>query len=227
LLPGTPASLDAAVRARCAPHDVRFHTRTRVTKVTRSRVHLGSRESVHSDLTIWTGGATAPSLLHALGLAEKPKQWAPVTDALRSRKFANVFVIGDAAALPQPIGKQAYYAMQMGACAADNVVRALAGRALRPFAPSAKPMLISLGDLDTFFVSGDTVVAAPVLAVLKEAVFQTTMAQIDPPPDADALRGAGARLAVSCEKLALPTLTSLEAIGRLCTFALLPRTADA
>lgn len=227
LLPGTPVALDAAVRARCAPYGVRFHTRTLVTKVTRSRVHLSSGESVHSDLTIWTGGAAAPALLHDSGLTEEPKQWAPVTDGLRSQNFPNVFVIGDAADLPHPIGKQAYYAMQMGACAADNVVRALAGQVLHPFTPSAKPMLISLGDLDTFFVSGNTVIAAPALAVLKEAVFQTTMAQIDPPLGADAFWGARARLATAAEKLALPTLTSVEAIGRLCRFGLPGRTADA
>jgi NADH dehydrogenase FAD-containing subunit len=227
LLAGTPVALDAAVRARCAPYDVRFHTGTLVTKVTRSRVHLSSGESVHSDLTIWTGGATAPGLLQNSGLAEQPKEWAPVTEALRSRKFANIFVIGDAAALPHPIGKQAYYAMQMGACAADNVVRALAGRALHSFNPSAKPMLISLGDLDTFFVSGDTVIAAPALAALKEAVFQTTMAQIDPPSSAGALWAARARLTTAAEKLALPTLTSLEAVRRLCNFGVLTRTADA
>jgi NADH dehydrogenase len=117
--------------------------------------------------------------------------------------------------------------MQMGARAADNAVRALAGQALYPFTPSPKPTLISLGDLDTFFVSGDTVIAAPALAILKEAVFQTTMAQIDPPLGADALWGARARLATAGEKLALPTLTSLEAISRLCSFGLLARTVGA
>ena len=226
LLPGTPAALDAAVRGRCAPYDVRFHTRTLVSKVARSRVHLSSGESVHSALTIWTGGATAPSLLQASGLAEKPKQWAPVTEALGSRKFPNVFIVGDAAALPHAIGKQAYSAMQMGACAADNAVRALASRTLGTFTPSAKPMLISLGDLDTFLVWGDTVIAAPALAALKEAVFQLTMAEIDPPIGAGALWAAGARLAAAAEKLALPTLTSLEAVLRLCNFELLARGAD-
>ena len=219
-------ALDAAVRARCAPYAVHFHTRTLVTKVTRSRVYLSTGERVHSDLTIWTGGATAPGLLHAVGLADRPKHWAPVTGALRSRNFANVFVVGDAAALPHPIGKQAYYAMQMGACAADNAVHTLAGRTLRPFTPSAKPMLISLGDLDTFFVSGDTVIAAPALAALKEAVFQITMAQIDPPSSAGALWAARARLTTAAEKMALPTLTSLEAVLRLRNFEVLTRTAD-
>lgn len=221
LLPGTPAALDAAVRAHCTPYGVHFHGETLVTEVTRSRVHLGSGETIPSDLTIWTGGATAPALLHTSGLADGPKQWAPVTEGLRSRAFANVFVIGDAAALHQPIGKQAYHAIQMGKCAADNAVRALAGRALRPFTPSAKPMLISFGDLDTFLVSGHTVIAAPVLAALKESVFQITMAQIDPPTGATAVRSLTARLATATEELVLPTLTSLEGFGRLWSFEVL------
>jgi NADH dehydrogenase len=215
VLPGTPAALDTAVRERCAPFNVHFHTETLVTEVTKSAVHLSSGQVVPSDLTIWTGGATAPALLHASGLSGRSKQWAPVTESLRSQAFANVFVIGDGAALPQPIGKQAYYAMQMGRCAADNVSRALGGRALRPFIPSAKPMLISLGDLDTFLVSGHTVIAAPVLATLKEAVFQITMAQIDPPTGAMALQSLTARLATAAGKLVLPALTSREAFGRL------------
>jgi NADH dehydrogenase FAD-containing subunit len=223
LLPGAPAAVDVAVRARCAPYNVRFHTRTLVTRVTSSRVHLSSGETVRSDLTIWTGGATAPALLQASGLADAPGHWAPVTKTLRSQKLSNVFVVGDAAALSRPVAKQAYFAMQMGACAADNVERALSGRPLRPFTPAAKPMLISLGDLDTFLVSGDTVVAAPALAALKEAVFQLTMAQIDAPIGRDALRGCQARLATAIEKLALPALSSFESAARLCHFGLLAR----
>jgi NADH dehydrogenase FAD-containing subunit len=220
LLPGAPPALDAAVRERCAPYPVHFHTGTRVTELTRNRVRLSSGERVRADLTIWTGGATAPALLQASGLVDQPKQWAPVKETLQSRRFTNVLVIGDAAALPHPIGKQAYYAMQMGACAATNVERLLAGRPLHRFAPAAKPMLISLGDLDTFLVAGDRVIAAPALAALKEAVFQTTMAQIDPPVGRDALHGLQARVATAIERLALPTIGSVDAALRLCRFGL-------
>jgi hypothetical protein len=70
-----------------------------------------------------------------------------------------------------------------------------------------------------------TVIAAPALAALKEAVFQITMAQIDPLIGAGALWAARTRLAAATEKLALPTLTSLEAVRRLCNFGLLARGA--
>jgi NADH dehydrogenase len=180
-MPGSPPALDATVRAHCAGINVKFLTRTAVQSVTRSRVHLDSGKSIRSDLTLWTVGATAPALIRDSGLADQPNQWAPVTRALRSRRFDNVFVAGDAAALPRPLARQAYYAMQTGQCAAENAMRSVAGRRLREFIPVPKPMLVAFGDLDTFLVSGRSVIASPTLAAAKELVFQVTMAQIDPP----------------------------------------------
>ena len=79
---------------------------------------LQGGERLRSDLTIWTGGGVAPPLLHAAKLAPKPRQWAPVDATLRSRRHHNVFVIGDAAALPTPVQKQAFHALEMGEWAA-------------------------------------------------------------------------------------------------------------
>jgi NADH dehydrogenase len=194
LLPGAPPALDAAVRAHAVPLGVRFCIGSPVVAVTRSRVELRSGEKLQSDLTIWTGGVTASPLLRESGLVGKGTSWAPVTPALQSTRFGNVFVAGDAAALPGPLPKQAYFAMQMGRCAADNARRWLAGRPTRPFRPAPKPMLVAFGDLDTFLVRGRTVIASPTLASVKEAVFQFTMAEIDPPLEPSALRGLMARL---------------------------------
>jgi NADH dehydrogenase len=98
--------------------------------------------------------------------------------------------------VPRPrLAKQAYYAMQMGQFAAVNAVRLLAGRRLREFIPVPKPMLVAFGDLDTFLVSGRSVIASPTLAAAKEAVFQLTMAQIDPPIGAAQLRALTGRVA--------------------------------
>jgi NADH dehydrogenase FAD-containing subunit len=210
LLPGMPPSLDAAVRRRCVGRDVRFFTRSPVTSVTRRRVRLKSGEVLRSDLTIWTGGMKPPPLLLESDLVAMPGQWAPVTRALRSTRHDNVFVIGDAAALQRPLAKQAFYAMQMGTHAADNALRAVAGRRLRDFRPSPKPMLVAFGDLDTYLVSGRSVIASPALAAVKEAVFQVTMTQFDPPLGSASLRKLGTRLGGVAAKLALPTLASSE-----------------
>lgn len=209
LLAGAPSALDAAVRARSATHGVRFCTGSPVTAVSAKHVQLRSGERLRSDLTIWTGGVTAPPLLHESGLSAKSGRWAPVTLALQSKRFDNLFVAGDAAALPSPLPKQAYFAMQMGARAADNARRWLDGRTVRPFEPSPKPMLVAFGDLDTFLVRGGSVIASPALAVVKEAVYQFTMAEIDPPLDSSALRDLKTRLRGTARKLALPTIASL------------------
>jgi hypothetical protein len=90
----------------------------------------------------------------------------------------------------------------MGQCAAENVRRALDGRTLRDFKPAAKPRLIAFGDLDTFLVSGRSVVASRGLAALKEAVFQVTMAEIDPPLNPTALGALTGRLGSAARDLA-------------------------
>jgi NADH dehydrogenase FAD-containing subunit len=142
-------------------------------------------------------------LLRAAGLAAKPRQWAPVDASLRSRRFRNVFVIGDAAGLPRPVAKQAFYALEMGEYAASNVQRMLAGRKLKSFSPSRTPLLVAFGDLDTFLVAGRSVISNSTLAAAKEAVYQVTMAQIDPPLSAPALGQLARRVIGVTRRLAL------------------------
>ena len=194
LMSGVSPKIDAAVRKHVRPYDVRIHTGVPVAAITPTGVRLQSGERLRSDLTIWTGGGVAPPLLHAAKLAPKPRHWAPVDATLRSRRHHNVFVAGDAAALPMPVPKQAFHALEMGECAAANVRRAAAGRTLRPYRPSRTPLLVAFGDLDTFLVAGRSVVANPALAAGKEAVYQVTMAQIDPPSSVHALGGLASRV---------------------------------
>jgi NADH dehydrogenase len=194
LMAGVSAKIDAAVRKHVRFCDVRIHARSLVAAVTPTGVRLRSGERIRSDLTIWTGGGVAPPLLLAATLARKPRQWAPVDATLRSRSHRNVFVIGDSAALPRPVPKQAFHALEMGECAAANVRRVAAGRAPHPYRPSRTPMLVAFGDLDTFLVAGRSVVANPALAAGKEAVYQVTMAQIDPPSSVQALGGLASRV---------------------------------
>jgi NADH dehydrogenase FAD-containing subunit len=184
--------IDALVRGHCAAFDVQLHTGSPVAAVTATGVRL----------TLWTGGVSASPLLHRSGLAPRPRQWAPVDGSLRSRRSRRVFVIGDAAALPRPARKQAFHALEMAECAADNLRRAVAGRPPRTFRPSRTPLLVAFGDLDTFLVAGRSVLASPALAAGKEAVYQVTMAQIDPPLDGSALGQLASRVGGTARRLA-------------------------
>lgn len=215
LLPGTPAELDRLVRRLCAPFAVQIIAGTSVRKVGPRSVWLSGGKRLAADLIVWTGGATAAPLLHASQLAVGPKRWAPVRATLQSRAFDHVFVVGDAAALPHPLGKQAYYAMQMGEHAAANIERLVAGQRLKAFVPAAKPMLIAFGDLTTILVAGKTVVATPALAALKEAVFQLTMAKFDPPTSGVAIAALTQRIGNAVTSLAQPAVSDWQTLSRL------------
>lgn len=185
LLPEVGVDLDSAIRRSCEGLPVRLLTGRRVQGVEPERVVLDDGEALPTEAVIWTGGLVPPGLLSACGLSPAAKSWAPVYPTLQSTRDGRVFIAGDAAEFATPLSKQAYHALDMGAHAAGNIERMLAGRALRPFAPSEKPMLVSFGDRDTFLIGKETALAGAPLSGAKEAVYQLVMAKLD------ARRGVG------------------------------------
>ncbi len=213
LLAEAPAPLDAHVRSLSRPFAVDFELGAPVRRIEAEAVVLEGDRILPSDLTIWTGGPAPPALLAESGLAPKGA-WAPVDVTLQSRRAPAVFVAGDAADWPEPLAKQGYHALDMGAQAARNAGRWLTGRPLEPFRPSGKPMLISFGDLSGFAVVGGHALSSPSLAAAKEAVFELVMAQLDDRPGWRRWPGALARADVAVRELLWPTLSSWEALRR-------------
>jgi NADH dehydrogenase len=213
LLFEAPAALDAHVRELCAPFEVDFQLDAPVRSIEPHAVVLEAGHSLPSDLTIWTGGPAPPALLAECGLAPRGA-WAPVDVTLQSKGHPEIFVAGDAADLPTPLPKQGYHALDMGVCAARNAERLLADRPLRPFRPSAKPTLISFGDLTCFLVIGKRALAGPSLGAAKEAVFELVMAQLDAQPWWRRLPRAAQRADRAARALLWPTVSSLEALRR-------------
>ncbi len=149
-----------------------------------------------------------PDFLRDTPLRADDDEWLPVDSTLQSRYADNVFVAGDCAGLPAPLRKQAYYAMDMGEVAGDNIKRLLGERPLRRFRAAPMPMLISFGDITTWLVAGETAVASPVLAAAKEGVYQATMARLASPKEplrysADVV----GRAVMATRQLLLPQLT--------------------
>lgn len=186
LLPQSPAGIDTAIRKHCAALPVSLHCGVAVSRVSRTRVTLADGTSLRSDLTIWTAGAAPAPLLFDSGLAPDRRSWAPVNDCLQSALAPNVFIAGDAAAMPRTLWKQAYNAMAMGSCAADNSECWLADRPLRRLRAPPELRVTAFGDIDTFLEVGNRVFAGPALAAAKETIFQLQMAYQDNP-----LRSAG------------------------------------
>jgi NADH dehydrogenase FAD-containing subunit len=218
LMPEAPAAIDAHIRRRLMALPVHMRTEVRVRSVESRAVHLSDGDELRSDLTIWTGGAAPNPLLARAGLSPDAGSWAPVSPTLQSREADNVLIAGDAASLEPQLSKQAYFALQMGGHAAGNIRHLLAGEPLEAFEPAPKPMLISFGDLDAFFVTGDTVVAAPALAGAKEAVFQLTMAQLDAPVSKASVEALLGRAEQTLRGLITPVIRSPSALQRLTDF---------
>ena len=213
LLPEAPAVLDAHVRELCEPWPVELSFGAPVERIEEHAVVLSNGRSLASDLTIWTGGPAPPALLAEAGLAP-PGAWAPVEATLQHVEHPQVFIAGDAAALPDPLTKQGYHALDMGVCAARNAARLLEHKRLARFKPSGKPTLISFGDLSCFLVAGERVLAGPALAAAKEAVFELVMAQLDAQPLWRRLPRAAQRTDRAVRSLLWPTVSSLSALRR-------------
>ena len=221
LLANRPKSLDRDIRKICGSYNVHFHTATRVTKIAANRVWLSSRIALDSDATIWTGGAIPPPILHKSGLTEHPGDWAPVNKGLQSKYYDSIFIAGDAAEWPGLERKQAYDAMDMGECVAQNIKLLSAGEKLKDFHPASKPTVISFGDLQTYVIMGNIAVASPLFAGAKEGIFQATMTKLDPPRGLTSAVDFYNRTSDSLFNLAIPTLTSFSSLRRLANFRFL------
>ena len=178
LLAGYSVELDQRIRAKCN-ENVRFVSGRKVARVYADSVALDDGESIHSDLTIWTGGVTAPGSLAQWGLETCRAGWARVDNSLRASNDSSVYVIGDAAEWGSPLAKQAYHAIDMGKVAAANIYRTVRKkRSLITFKPAPKPAIITFGDQDCFMVSEKLLVATPNLLLAKEMVFQLGLWQL-------------------------------------------------
>ena len=197
---------DAAQRFASCP--VTVHTNAVVKEVSARHILLEGGDDLTADLCIWSAGMALPGFLGDAGLKGSHDQWLPVDETLKSDYADNIFVAGDCAALPAPIRKQAYYAMDMGEAAGDNIGRLLEGRRLKVFHAKPMPMLISFGDITTWLVAGEAAIASPLLAAAKEAVYQATMARLASPHEplkysADIV----GRAVMATRQLLLPQLT--------------------
>jgi NADH dehydrogenase len=117
-----------------------------VTSVERGRVRT-SREEIAAETILWAAGVAASPLGATLGVPVDRAGRVLVRPDLTIPGHPHVFVIGDLASLNGPSGRPlpgvAQVAMQMGAHAAHNILRAIEGQPLRPF------VYRNLGDMAT------------------------------------------------------------------------------
>jgi NADH dehydrogenase len=126
--------------------DVRLRTGLGVTALEAQQLRLSDGSSLAVEATVWTAG---------LRLNPPPIHPAPARDSrgrllctpeLQLHQHPHLFAVGDVAALPdEPLPATAQVAFQQADCLADNLMRADAGEALKPFSFNDLGEMLSLG----------------------------------------------------------------------------------
>lgn len=136
----TPPSLSEFAARELRGRGIEILTNTRVDSIEADCATLSSGERVPTRTVCWTAGVRPAPVVPKLGVPLDRAGRIEVDATTRVTGFANVWAIGDAAAVPDPAKdrKQAcpatcQHALRQGKVAADNVAAALQGRKPRPF----------------------------------------------------------------------------------------------
>jgi selenide,water dikinase len=148
MLSGHTDRVRAAFQRVVLEHGVTVHEDAEVVRVEPDAVVCADGRRVRFDKALWAVQAGAAPWLRGTGLQLDDKGFVAVDATLRSVNDAQVFAVGDVAAvLPHPREKAGVFAVRQGPPLTANLRRALAGEALRPFKPQTKFLkLITTGD---------------------------------------------------------------------------------
>ena len=126
---------------------------TMVDRVEADAVHLADGSVIPTRTVIWAGGVTAGGTITSAFGAQRTANGGrvEVDELLRPEGLDDVFVVGDAAAIPGPPGDQdrlpqlAQVAIQSGRHAASQVLARVAGGELRAFRYRDKGIMATIG----------------------------------------------------------------------------------
>ena len=137
--------------------NVRLHTATAVLAVEAGQLQLAGGQTLAVDATIWTAGLRLqpPPISPAAASDRRGRLW--VSPELRLLHSADIYAVGDVAALAPPASEQdgddavqplpttAQVAFQQAECLANNLMRAAAGEPQEPFRFQDLGEMLSLG----------------------------------------------------------------------------------
>lgn len=116
------------------------------------QLQIDGAPSLQSDWVAWCLYAAAPTWLQDTAechcIARDDRGFVTVNDYLQSTSHRNIFAAGDIAQfVARPLAKSGVYAVREGPVIADNLLRAIDGRALKRFRPQ-RNFLALLGTAD-------------------------------------------------------------------------------
>ncbi len=152
VMPEVAPSLAAFAERELRGRGIEIHTRVTISRVSDRLVSLSDGRSIPARTMVWTAGVRPPPVVARLGLALTEGGRIEVDRTMRAAGHANVWAIGDAAAVPDPARKgsssppTAQHAIRQGRRVARNVAAELgAGGRVRPFAYRTRGVFVDLG----------------------------------------------------------------------------------
>jgi len=148
ILPTHNAMVRRAFERVLAARGVVLHCNAEVNQVWAARLHTTGGENVDADEIVWVTRAGGAPWLRETGLALDADGFILVTDTLQTVTDPKVFAAGDIASMVNhPREKAGVFAVRQGTPLAENLRRAVEGRALKPYRPQGKWLaLISTGN---------------------------------------------------------------------------------
>ena len=152
IMPEISASLAEFATAELRARGIEVRTETRIDAVTEDTVTLTGGEVVPARTLCWTAGVKPPPLVAESGLPLGAGGRIAVDATMRVDGHANVWAIGDAAAVPDPAqrGKgptppTCQHALRQGKVVADNVAGALGHGRIRKFRYRTLGVFVDMG----------------------------------------------------------------------------------
>jgi NADH:ubiquinone reductase (H+-translocating) len=131
---------------------IEIKTNTTLDALTDSTATLSDGEVVPARTCVWTAGVRPHPVVERLGLPLNDKGRIVVDATLRVQGRANVWAIGDSAAVPDPAKKDgsptpptAQHAIRQGRRVARNVAATLGNGTVKPFTYKTKGVFVDMG----------------------------------------------------------------------------------
>jgi len=142
-LTAAPARARAVARAALTEARVELACGVRAVGFAEGRLALSDGSALAADAALWATGVVGPPMLAESGLSCDAAGCVMVDRTLASVSHPQVFAAGDCASVAGAARpKSGVWAVRAGAPLADNLCRALAGRALRPWRPQQDALAI-------------------------------------------------------------------------------------
>ncbi|HYH21401.1 MAG TPA: selenide, water dikinase SelD [Azospirillum sp.] len=177
LLHGQPDAAARIFRRLLAERGIALREEAEVARVEADGPVFTDGTALPCDAIVWATQASAAPWLAETGLTLDGRGFVAVDAALRSINDPLVFAAGDVAAVqPHPRPKAGVFAVRQGPPLTENLRRALAGQAPRPFEPQRRFLsLIGTGDRRAVAIKGPFVAEGAWAWRLKEWIDRRWM----------------------------------------------------